>query len=92
MCSRSHISFNAEKYVNKFHAKKHDHFLIPAGTIHCSSKNCMVLEISVTPYIFTFKLWDWDRLALDGLPRPIHIEDGEKIFNGIEQHLGLKII
>ena len=78
MCSRSHISFDAEKYVNKFHAKKHDHFLIPAGTIHCSSKNCMVLEISATPYIFTFKLWDWDRLVLDGLPRPIHIEDGEK--------------
>lgn len=72
------ISFNAEKYVNKFHAKKHDHFLIPAGTIPCSSKNCMVLEISVTPYIFTFKLWNWDRLVLDGLPRPIHIEDGEK--------------
>ena len=92
MCSRSHISFNAEKYVNKFHAKKHDHFLIPAGTIPCSSKNCMILEISVTPYIFTFKLWNWDRLVLDGLPRPIHIEDGEKIFNGIEQHLGLKII
>ena len=72
------VSFDTEKYVNKFHAKKHDHFLIPAGTIHCSSKNCMVLEISATPYIFTFKLWDWDRLVLDGLPRPIHIEDGEK--------------
>lgn len=71
-------SFDADKYVNFFEAKKHDHFLIPAGTVHCSSSNCMVLEISATPYIFTFKLWDWDRLGLDGLPRPIHIEDGEK--------------
>jgi len=71
-------SFDADRYVNFFAAKKHDHFLIPAGTIHCSSANCMVLEISATPYIFTFKLWDWDRLGLDGLPRPIHIEDGEK--------------
>lgn len=73
------IKFDAEKYINFFPAKKHDHFLIPAGTIHCSSANCMVLEISATPYIFTFKLWDWDRVGLDGLPRPIHIDDGEKV-------------
>lgn len=71
-------TFDADKYVNFFPAKKHDHFLIPAGTVHCSSSECMVLEVSATPYIFTFKLWDWDRLGLDGLPRPIHIDDGEK--------------
>lgn len=69
-------SFRAESYVNKFPAKKHDHFLIPAGTIHCSGKNSMVLEVSATPYIFTFKLWDWERLGLDGTPRPIHIDHG----------------
>jgi mannose-6-phosphate isomerase class I len=69
-------SFRAECYVNKFPARKHDHFLIPAGTIHCSGRNSMVLEISATPYIFTFKLWDWDRLGLNGLPRPIHLDHG----------------
>jgi mannose-6-phosphate isomerase class I len=69
-------AFSAEKYVNRWPAQKHDHFLIPAGTIHCSGANSMVLEISATPYIFTFKLWDWGRLGLDGRPRPIHIGHG----------------
>jgi len=68
--------FPAEEYVNVWPAKKHDHFSIPAGTIHCSGKNSMVLEISATPYIFTFKLWDWARLGLNGLPRPIHLKHG----------------
>ena len=71
------FSFPAERYVNRFPAQRHDHFLIPAGTVHCSGSGGMVLEISATPYIFTFKLWDWDRLGLDGRPRPINIDRGQ---------------
>lgn len=72
------FDFPADEYVNKFPARKHDHFLIPAGTVHCSGKGSMVLEISATPYIFTFKLWDWGRLGLDGHPRPVHLEHGAR--------------
>ena len=67
---------DAEQFVNRFPVRKHDHVLIPAGTVHCSGKNTVVLEISATPYIFTFKLWDWGRIGLDGLPRPVHIDHG----------------
>ncbi len=70
--------FPAEKYINTLPARKHDHFLIPAGTPHCSGADSIVLEISATPYIFTFKLWDWNRMDLDGSPRPIHLEHGSK--------------
>jgi mannose-6-phosphate isomerase class I len=70
------LAFEVNRHANCWPARKHDHFLIPAGTVHCSGRNSMVLEISATPYIFTFKLWDWGRLGLDGRPRPIHLNHG----------------
>ncbi|MCC8172185.1 MAG: class I mannose-6-phosphate isomerase [Parabacteroides sp.] len=90
---RGEIAFDAEKYVNKLPAKKHDHYLIPGGTVHCSGINALVLEISSTPNLFTFKLWDWQRLGLDGKPRPINVERGKEVIDWgrdteyIRQHL-----
>ena len=69
-------AFRAEEFVSVWPTATHDHFAIPAGTVHCSGAGSVVLEISATPYIFTFKLWDWNRTGLDGQPRPIHLEHG----------------
>ncbi|CAF2084802.1 unnamed protein product [Rotaria magnacalcarata] len=75
---REQKELNVEKYIQSIPSNIHDFFLIPNETIHASGQNQVVLEISATPYIYTFKLYDWLRLGLDGHLRPLNIERGMK--------------
>lgn len=63
--------FDYDKYVNSIPSKAGDLFLIPAGTVHASGRNEVVLEIG-NSYGYTFHIYDYLRPDLHGRLRPIH--------------------
>ncbi|WP_295935687.1 class I mannose-6-phosphate isomerase [uncultured Alistipes sp.] len=67
------------KYVSYEESKPGLQVMLPAGTIHSSGRNQVVLEIgSLTIGSYTYKLYDYLRADFDGKPRPIHTWHGER--------------
>ncbi len=75
-----HTVIDYKKYINAVDSKPGVQVMIPAGTIHASGQNQVILEIgSLTVGSYTYKLYDYLRLDLDGVPRPIHSYHGERV-------------
>ena len=70
-----------EKYVSHVPSVPGTQVMIPAGTIHASGRNQVILEIgSLTVGSYTYKLYDYQRTdPQTGLPRPIHLEMGSEV-------------
>jgi len=69
-----------QKYVNHVESRPGVQVMIPAGTIHSSGRNQVVLEIgSLSVGSYTYKMYDYLRADLDGIPRPIHTFHGERV-------------
>lgn len=76
------IPFDHDQYINSVPSKPGLQFLLPAGTIHASGRNQVILEIgSLTIGSYTYKMYDYLRKDLDGNPRPIHSYHGEKVLD-----------
>jgi mannose-6-phosphate isomerase len=60
-------------YLKKIPVKKGDAIHIPAGCIHAIGNGCLILEIQ-QPSNVTYRIYDYNRLDANGLPRELHTE------------------
>lgn len=75
-----HQPVDYQKYVNAEESKPGLQVMIPAGTIHASGRDQVILEIgSLSVGSYTYKMYDYLRADLDGNPRPIHTFHGENV-------------
>lgn len=76
---KEHTAIDYQKYVSHIKSIPGTQVMLPAGTIHSSGRNQVVLEIgSLTIGSYTYKMYDYLRADLDGKPRPIHTYHGER--------------
>jgi mannose-6-phosphate isomerase class I len=69
-----------QKYVSHVKSVPGTQVMLPAGTIHSSGRNQVILEIgSLSIGSYTYKMYDYLRSDLDGVPRPIHTYHGERV-------------
>lgn len=60
--------------LHRLPVKKGDVIFVPAGAVHALGPGIMVAEIQQNSDT-TYRVFDWNRLGLDGKPRPLHISE-----------------
>ncbi|WP_284643935.1 type I phosphomannose isomerase catalytic subunit [Paenibacillus silviterrae] len=60
--------------LNEISVAAGDSFYIPAGTVHALGAGVLVAEIQQNSDT-TYRVYDYNRLGLDGKPRELHVED-----------------
>ncbi len=59
--------------LHSFQPRPGDCIQLPAGTIHSAGGGLLIAEIQ-QPSDATFRLYDWNRVGLDGQPRALQVE------------------
>lgn len=67
-----------EDCLNKLPIKAGDIILISSGLVHAITAGVMVAEIQQNSDI-TYRIYDYDRLGIDGRPRHLHVEQSLEV-------------
>ena len=69
-----------ESLLNWVDVKAGDAFFIPAGTLHAIGAGILIAEIQQSSDT-TYRVYDYNRMGLDGKPRQLHVEKAMQVVN-----------
>ena len=71
---------NLGQNLNQVPIKAGDAFYIPAGTVHAILEGVRIAEIQQNSDT-TYRVYDWNRMGLDGKPRQLHIDEAMEVID-----------
>ncbi len=66
--------------LNRVPVKADDLFFIPAGRVHATGKGILFAEIQQNSDV-TYRIYDWDRMGVDGKPRQLHVQEALEVID-----------
>lgn len=66
--------------LNFIEVQKGDFFNLPAGSIHAIGSGVTLVEVQQNSGV-TYRVWDWNRMGLDGKPRELHVKKAMDVIN-----------
>lgn len=66
--------------LNKVDVKPNQTYFVPSGTIHAIGSGVTLIEIQQNSDL-TYRVYDYDRLGLDGKPRELHVSKALEVLN-----------
>ncbi|MEM9481665.1 MAG: type I phosphomannose isomerase catalytic subunit, partial [Verrucomicrobiota bacterium] len=67
-------SGETESMVHRIPAKSGEFIFIPSGRLHAIGADLLIFEIQQNSDT-TYRVFDWNRMGLDGTPRELHVEE-----------------
>jgi len=77
-----------EQYLHFLTVKTGDHICVPSGSLHAILDGILIAEIQQNSNT-TYRVYDWNRVDKDGLPRPLHVEQALEVINFSQVEPGL---
>src|SRR5207245_2849495 len=63
-----------QNLIHRFPVVAGDSFFVPSGRLHALDAGAVILEVQQSSDT-TYRVFDWNRVGLDGKPRQLHIPE-----------------